>query len=47
MDFVRADVGLPSAWDGLQAQIYLGSEAFIEHIQSHCHVVAGEKNNTE
>lgn len=27
-------VGLPSAWDGLQGQIYLGSEAFIERIQS-------------
>lgn len=34
LDFVRAGVGLPSVWDGLQGQIYLGSEAFIEHIQS-------------
>lgn len=34
MDFVRAGVGLPSVWDGLQGQIYLGSEAFIERMQS-------------
>jgi putative transposase len=27
-------VGLPSIWDGLQGQIYLGSKAFIERIKS-------------
>jgi hypothetical protein len=34
VDFVRAGVGLPSVWDSLQGQIYLGSEAFIERMQS-------------
>jgi len=34
VDFVRAGVCLPSVWDGLQGQIYLGSEAFIERMQS-------------
>ncbi len=33
-DFVRTGMGLPSVWDGLQAQIYLGSEAFIERMQA-------------
>lgn len=32
--FVQAGVDLPSVWDGLQGQIYLGSKAFIEHMQS-------------
>jgi len=34
LDFVRAGVSLPSVWDNLQGQIYLGSDAFIERIQS-------------
>lgn len=34
MDFVQAGVGLPSVWDNLQGQIYLGSEAFIARMQS-------------
>lgn len=34
LGFVQAGVGLPSVWDGLQGQIYLGSKAFIEHMQS-------------
>ena len=34
LDFVRAGVGLPSVWDDLKGQIYLGSEAFIERMQS-------------
>lgn len=34
IDFVRAGVGLPSVWDNLQGQIYLGSEKFIEQMQS-------------
>lgn len=29
IDFVRAGVGLPSIWDGLQNQIFLGSDEFI------------------
>jgi REP element-mobilizing transposase RayT len=33
IDFVRAGVGLPSVWDQLQGQIYLGSETFISHAQ--------------
>lgn len=34
MDFVRAGVGLPSIWDALQRQIYLGSEGFVARMQS-------------
>jgi hypothetical protein len=34
INFVRAGVGLPSVWDNLQGQIYLGSEKFIEQMQS-------------
>lgn len=34
IDFVRAGIGLPSVWDRLQGQIYLGGENFIEQIQS-------------
>lgn len=34
IDFVRAGVGLPSIWDYLQGQIYLGSPEFIERMQS-------------
>lgn len=33
-DFVRAGVGLPGVWDDLQGQIYLGSTAFIQRMQS-------------
>lgn len=33
VDFVRAGVGLPSLWEGLRGQIYLGSEAFIAAMQ--------------
>ena len=29
IDFVRAGIGLPSIWDDLQKQIFLGGEAFI------------------
>ena len=35
VEFVRAGVGLPSVWEGLKAQIYLGSERFIENAQRH------------
>lgn len=34
VDFVRAGVGLPSIWDNLQGQIYLGSAAFIASMQA-------------
>lgn len=34
VDFVRAGVDLPSIWDALQRQIYLGSEAFVARMQS-------------
>ncbi len=34
IDFVRAGIGLPSVWDKLQGQIYLGSEEFIARMQS-------------
>ena len=32
--FVIAGKGLPSVWDNLKGQIYLGSEQFIEQVQS-------------
>lgn len=35
-DFVRAGVGLPSLWEGLRGQIYLGSDAFLEKMQALC-----------
>lgn len=31
--FVRAGVGLPSIWEGLRSQIFLGSEAFVEKMK--------------
>ncbi len=34
VDFVRAGLGLPSIWDNLQGQIYLGSKEFITYTQS-------------
>ena len=34
VDFVRAGVGLPSIWHSLQGQIYLGSEPFVERMQT-------------
>jgi len=34
MDFVRAGVGQPSVWDSLRGQIYLGSEAFMNRVQT-------------
>ena len=33
VDFVRAGVGLPSVWEQLQGQIFLGSKAFLEAMQ--------------
>jgi putative transposase len=33
-DFVRAGVGLPSIWEELSGQIYLGSQEFIEAVQA-------------
>ena len=32
IDFVRAGVGLPSIWDHLTGQIYLGGEAFVQRM---------------
>lgn len=32
IDFVRAGVGLPSVWDKLTGQIYLGGEAFVQRM---------------
>jgi putative transposase len=34
-DFVRAGVGLPSVWNDLRGQIYLGKEEFVETMQQH------------
>ena len=33
VDFVREGVGLPSIWQHLEGQIYLGSEAFVKRMQ--------------
>lgn len=33
-DFVRAGVGLPSLWNALRGQIYLGSDAFVSRMQA-------------
>lgn len=33
-DFVRAGMGLPSLWDELRGQIYLGSDDFLASLQS-------------
>lgn len=33
IDFVRAGVGLPSLWERLHGQIYLGGEAFLKRMQ--------------
>jgi hypothetical protein len=32
IDFVRTGVGLPSLWDNLTGQIYLGGEAFVQRM---------------
>ncbi len=32
IDFVRAGIGLPSIWDGLTGQIYLGGAAFVQRM---------------
>ena len=33
-DFIRADIGLPSVWEGLRGQIYLGSDALVQRMQA-------------
>lgn len=33
-DFVRAGVGLPSVWDDLRGQVFLGSEAFLDRMKA-------------
>jgi putative transposase len=33
IDFVQAGAGLPSVWDGLRDQVFLGSEAFVERLK--------------
>ena len=42
VDFVRAGIGLPPVWDNLKYQVYLGSDDFIDSIQSK---FSGLKNN--
>lgn len=44
MDFVRTGVGLPSVWDDLRGQIYLGKEEFVKKMQQH---VQFDKNISE
>jgi len=34
VDFVHAGVGLPSVWEGLRGQIYLGSDVFVQRMQA-------------
>lgn len=33
IDFVRAGVGLPSLWQNLKSQVFLGSDAFIDQVK--------------
>jgi len=33
-DFVRAGVGLPSLWEDLRGQVFLGSEAFVDRMKA-------------
>ena len=35
VNFVRVGVGLPSVWDSLRGQIYLGSETFVNKMLQH------------
>ena len=44
IDFVRSGVGLPSLWDNLRHQIYLGSDSFLNEIQS---LIPSEKDLSE
>jgi hypothetical protein len=44
VDFVRAGVGLPSVWEGLRGQIYLGNDEFVKKMQQH---VGSDKNLSE
>ena len=34
MDFVRAGMGLPSLWNQVKGQVYLGSDAFLQQMQT-------------
>ena len=34
VDFVRAGAGMPSVWERLRGQVYLGSDAFLQRIQA-------------
>lgn len=36
IDFVRAGVGLPSAWEELRYQVFLGSDDFVAHLRDKC-----------
>lgn len=36
IDFVREGVGLPSIWEGLRGQVYLGDDAFMACMQQLC-----------
>ncbi|MBK7353664.1 MAG: transposase [Nitrosomonas sp.] len=44
IDFVREGIGLPSIWNDLQGQIYLGKEEFIKKMQQHVQL---DKNISE
>jgi putative transposase len=41
--FVHQGKGLPSVWDGLRGQIYLGSEAFVRELQKKMQSDIGKK----
>ena len=34
VDFIRAGAGMPSVWERLRGQVYLGSDAFLQRIQA-------------
>lgn len=44
VDFVRAGVGLPSVWNALRGQIYLGSDTFVDTMLQH---VESDKDSSE
>ena len=44
VEFVRAGLVLPSVWDELHGQIYLGNDAFVKKMQQH---VSSDKNLSE
>ena len=47
VDFVRAGVGLPSIWESLEGQIYLGGAAFVEKMRRLGHAASKDAQLAE